>query len=108
MLSAETDPEVPKLSVWFSYISTAPSSLTSWPGWALCSGSQPVVVLVTSCFGASFALHEVHVAVEHQNLPVQAAQRQLLDRRVTVIDEQAPLGGRDRQCHALTGRCRPM
>jgi hypothetical protein len=50
-------------------------------------------MLVPACFGARFALHEVHVPVEDQDLAMQAAQRQLLDWCVVVLDDQAPLSG---------------
>ena len=41
------------------------------------SRHQPMVV--PARFGARVALHEVHIAVEDQDLAMQAAQRQLLD-----------------------------
>ena len=63
--------------------------------------------MVASRLGASFALHEVHIAVEDQDLRMQAAQRQLLEERVAVVDHQGPLRGRYRQGDPLTGQTLP-
>jgi hypothetical protein len=47
------------------------------------------------------------VAVEHQDLPPQAAPWQLLEDGVTVMDDQAPLSGRDRHRYPLTDQAPP-
>jgi hypothetical protein len=85
--------------VWLNQHRLQFSHIVAGRALRLVSGGEPT--LTTSRFGASFALHDVDVAVEDQDHAVQAAQRQVFDRCVAVIHDQAPCGGRDGQCDAL-------